>query len=170
MICSEFVATCYEVAAWVSHALSPLEADPRAMTAKALESRLNRKNFELVGRYQGKVAQKTYQQFLGATMLGPLIQIADREFAAQNTLTRIESDGSQFGKAAVEAAGVTIAGKREIVATISLSQKFKFKNIALQIPGVYFADEGRYEYFYTNASNVFKKQGCQYMALRAPKG
>jgi hypothetical protein len=61
MICSEFVATCYELAArylWHQNQY-PYEyclgIDPRAMTAKALEAALNARSnlFRIVGRYQG---------------------------------------------------------------------------------------------------------------------
>ncbi len=62
MICSELVATCYELAAlylWHQN-LYPYESclniDPRATTAKALESALNNRPhlFKIVGRYQGQ--------------------------------------------------------------------------------------------------------------------
>lgn len=62
VICSELVATCYELAAlynWHQN-LFPFESclniDPRGMTAKALESVLNSRPhlFKIVGRYQGQ--------------------------------------------------------------------------------------------------------------------
>ena len=56
MICSEFVATCYEVAAYKSLGKGLLNVDPRAMTAKALEATLNgNSDFTLQGVYTGKV-------------------------------------------------------------------------------------------------------------------
>jgi hypothetical protein len=54
MICSEFVALCYEVAGQKLLDHGVLDVDPRAMTAKALEAMLNRSaDFQLVGRYEG---------------------------------------------------------------------------------------------------------------------
>lgn len=62
MVCSEFVASCYEVAALrleLTTGTNPLPfglgVDPRAMTAKALEAVLQRGNtcFRLAGRYRG---------------------------------------------------------------------------------------------------------------------
>jgi hypothetical protein len=64
MICSEFVAACYETAACKlskdkGSKVTALNADPRALTAKALEAVLNRSNqFECVGRYRGSLPQE----------------------------------------------------------------------------------------------------------------
>lgn len=65
MVCSEFVASCYEVAAvrlnrGINARVPPakgLGVDPRGMTAKALEAVLNRagSGFRLSGRYRGSV-------------------------------------------------------------------------------------------------------------------
>jgi hypothetical protein len=55
MICSEFVATCYEVAAMRLNRPPLFNVDPRAMTAKALEAALYRSASYItqVGIYQG---------------------------------------------------------------------------------------------------------------------
>jgi len=54
MICSEFVASCYEVAA-LRLQTDGLGYDPRGLTAKALEAVLNRSTlFQPAGRYTGK--------------------------------------------------------------------------------------------------------------------
>jgi hypothetical protein len=74
MICSEFVTTCYELAALHLSRQnnyptdSCLGVDPRAVTAKALESALNTRPhlFKIVGRYQGRSG--------GTPVVGPPVQ------------------------------------------------------------------------------------------------
>lgn len=70
MICSEFIASCYEVAAAQLDSEAPFGrgVDPRAMTAKALEAVLNRSGslFKLEGRFAGtKLTPAVEKELLG---------------------------------------------------------------------------------------------------------
>lgn len=162
MICSEFAATCYEVAAWDCHALSPLGIDPRAMTAKALEAVLNRSEFKLVGSYEGQVSHKMHMTMVGKHFIGQLLVVGDRELAMRNSIATVGSTpltvpGSIPGAASTD----------ETCAVVEFTKSFSPATLNARLPGTKHARIGAYDYVYSNASPGLQRQHTM-MALRAP--
>ena len=158
MICSEFVATCYEVAAMVWGANSPMNADPRALTAKALQSVLNRRSFDLVGSYRGDVSHSLHQLLLSASFLGPLLKIADAEIAAGNELER-----------APDEATVNLGDGDKVYGLIDFTDKFQIASVTGLPFGVHKVEQGSDVYIYTQAPGALATRGIERLAICAPK-